>query len=38
MRFIITAQPGPNGSQPDPNAPFDEQLFSAYMTCSRSAR
>ena len=31
MRFIITAQPGPNGSQSDPNAPFDEQLFSAYM-------
>lgn len=31
MRFIITAQPGPNGSQPDPNAPLDEQLFSTYM-------
>ena len=31
MRFIITAQPGPNGSQPDPSAPFDEALFTAYM-------
>jgi hypothetical protein len=31
MRFIITAQPGPNSPQPDPNAPFDEGLFSAYM-------
>ncbi len=31
MRFIITAQPGPNSPQPDPNAPFDEELFTAYM-------
>jgi len=31
MRFIITAQPGKNSPQPDPNAPFDEELFSAYM-------
>ena len=31
MRFIITAQPGPNSPQPDPNAPLDEALFSAYM-------
>lgn len=31
MRFVITAQPGPNSPQPDPNAPFDEELFSAYM-------
>src|SRR5262245_14121901 len=31
MRFIITAQPGPNSPHPDPNATFDEELFSAYM-------
>jgi hypothetical protein len=31
MRFIITAQPGKNSAPPDPNAPFDEELFSAYM-------
>lgn len=31
MRFIITAQAGPNSTQPDPNAPFDEQLFTTYM-------
>ena len=31
MRFIITAQPGPNSPQPDPNVPLDEALFSAYM-------
>lgn len=31
MRFVITARPGPNSPQPDPNAPFDEELFSAYM-------
>ena len=31
MRFIITAQPGKNSAPADPNAPFDEQLFSAYM-------
>ena len=32
MRFIITAQAGPSSPQPDPNAPFDEELFTAYMT------
>ena len=31
MRFIITAHPGPNSPAPDPAAPFDEQLFTAYM-------
>jgi hypothetical protein len=31
MRFIITAKPGANSPAPDPNAPFDEELFSAYM-------
>jgi hypothetical protein len=31
MKFIITAKPGTNGPTPDPNAPFDEELFSAYM-------
>ena len=31
MRFIITAQSGKNSVPPDPNAPFDEELFSAYM-------
>jgi hypothetical protein len=31
MRFIITAKPGEDGTPPDPNAPFDEALFSAYM-------
>ena len=31
MRFIITAQPGKDSPAPDPNAPFDEELFSAYM-------
>ena len=31
MRFIITAQAGPNSTQPDPNAPIDEQLFTTYM-------
>ena len=31
MRFIITAQPGKDSKSPDPNAPFDEQLFSSYM-------
>jgi hypothetical protein len=30
MRFIITAQPGKDG-KPDPDAPFDPALFSAYM-------
>jgi hypothetical protein len=32
MRFIITARPGPDTPEPpDPNGPFDEELFSAYM-------
>jgi hypothetical protein len=31
MRFIITAHPGPNSPAPDPAAPFDEQMFTAYM-------
>ena len=31
MRFIVTAQPGPNSKHPDPSAPMDEKLFSAYM-------
>jgi hypothetical protein len=31
MRFIITARPGQNSPTPDPDAPFDEALFSAYM-------
>jgi len=32
MRFIITARPGPDSPEPpDPNGPFDEALFSAYM-------
>ena len=32
MRFIITARPGPDTPEPpDPNGPFDEALFSAYM-------
>ena len=31
MRFIITAQPGKDTTPPDPNAPMDEKLFSAYM-------
>ena len=31
MRFIITAHPGPNAAPADPSAPFDEQLFTAYM-------
>ncbi len=31
MRFIITAQPGPHTKPPDTEAPFDEQLFTAYM-------
>jgi hypothetical protein len=32
MRFIITAHPGPDTPAPDPAAPFDEQLFTSYMT------
>jgi hypothetical protein len=31
MRFIITAQPGKDSTSPDPSAPFDQELFSAYM-------
>ncbi len=31
MRFIVTAHPGKDSKQPDPNAPFDPELFSAYM-------
>jgi hypothetical protein len=31
MRFIITAQSGKDSAPPDPNAPLDEELFSAYM-------
>jgi hypothetical protein len=31
MRFVITAKPGTNSPAPDPNAPMDEELFSAYM-------
>jgi hypothetical protein len=29
MRFIVTAQPGQESTAPDPNASFDEGLFSA---------
>ena len=31
MRFIITAQPGKSSTQPGLDAPFDEELFTAYM-------
>ena len=31
MKFIITAHPAPGAPAPDPAAPFDEQLFTAYM-------
>ena len=31
MRFIITARPGENTKPQDPDAPFDEKLFSDYM-------
>jgi hypothetical protein len=31
MRFIITAHPAPDTPPADPSAPFDEQLFTAYM-------
>ena len=31
MRFIITAHPGPETAAPEPEAPFDEKLFTAYM-------
>jgi hypothetical protein len=31
MRFIINAHPGPESTPADPNAPFDEALFTSYM-------
>lgn len=31
MRFIITAQAGPEGTPEDPAADFNEELFKAYM-------
>jgi len=31
MKFIIAAHPGPDTPAPDPEAPFDEKLFTAYM-------
>jgi hypothetical protein len=31
MRFIITARPGQDSKPADPNASFDEKLFSDYM-------
>ena len=31
MRFIITAHPGPDTAAADPEALFDEKLFTAYM-------
>ena len=31
MKFIITAQPGPDSKVAAPDAPFDEALFTAYM-------
>ena len=31
MRFIITAHPGPDTAAADPEPPFDEKLFTAYM-------
>lgn len=31
MKFIITAQPGPDSQMPAPDAPFDEAQFTAYM-------
>ena len=31
MRFIITAHPATDSKAADPNAPFDEALFTAYM-------
>ena len=31
MRFIITAQPGENSKPLDPEAPIDEELFTAHM-------
>ena len=31
MKFIITAQPGPDSHVPAPDGPFDEALFTTYM-------
>ena len=31
MRFIVTARPADNTPAPDPGAPFNEELFMAYM-------
>lgn len=31
MRFIIAARPGEDSKPQDPNAPFDEKLFTEYM-------
>ena len=31
MRYVITAQAGQEGTAPDPGAPFDEEMFAAYM-------
>ena len=31
MKFIITAHPAPDTPAPDPSAPLDEQMFTAYM-------
>jgi len=31
MKFIITAQPGPESTVPAPDGPFDEAQFTAYM-------
>ena len=31
MRFIIAARPGPESTPQDPNAPFNEKLFTDYM-------
>ena len=31
MRFIVTARPAENTPALDPNAPFNEELFTAYM-------
>jgi len=31
MKFIVTAQPGPDSPTPDPNAPCDEAIFKRYM-------
>jgi len=31
MKFIITAQPGPDSTVPAPDAPFDEAQFTTYM-------